>query len=157
MSIAQNLAKTTPKERRNELVRNIQIAFPDSQFVTSVGAIFAFLRELDVLLGEEPYKFFTSPEFNAKAYVQYDELLAIIANKDEEIAAKLANTPNIKRPLVLANLELMFPNSILLERTKVLFETPAKETVHENSIFSSAPSVPEADKAKEEAKASFHC
>ena len=156
LAIAQKLAIIIPKEQRSELVRNIQNAFPDSQFVTVVSATFAFRRELDLLLGEEPYKFFISPEFNAKSFAQYSKLLELIDDKDEEIAAKLENTPNIKRATVLVNMEALFPNRSLLEKTKELFKTPAKETVHGNSIFPpAAPQKLEKLAAQSQASASL--
>lgn len=155
MPIAQKLAMTTPREKRSELVRNIQNTFPDSQFVSVVGKTFAFRRELDVLLSDEPYKFFISPEFNARAYVQYDILLELLEDKDEEIAAKLATTPNLKRITVLTNMESIFPSSILLEKTKEVFKTPAKETTHKGSIFTPAPKAQATEEPqKDEAQAS---
>jgi len=134
--IAQKLALSTPTEQRSNLVRNVQNAFPDSQFVTVVSSTFAFRRALDVLLGDEPYKFFINGEFksNVNSYLKYAELLALIDGKDEAIAEQLAKTPEIKRCLVLDHMQLIFPGSILLEKTQKAFNAPIKSIVH-SSMF----------------------
>lgn len=140
VDIATKLALSTPEKDRSKLVRNAQIAFPDSVLSTKLGAAFALRREIEHhLLGAQPYNFFISPEFNPESYLEFVELFQLIEDKDDAIITNLATTPEIKRSTVLANMELLFPDSILLERTKELFKTPIKSPAPTKSIFQPSP------------------
>ena len=154
--IAQKLALSTmdlSEEERSTLVSNAQIAFPDSLFVTKLGAAFALRREIEHhLLGDKPYNFFTSLEFNPQSYLEFVELFKLIKDKDETIISNLVTTPEVKRAAVLARMESIFPNSTLLEQTTKLYKMPLKTTAPTSSIFQLSPT-PAAAALKEEANA----
>lgn len=135
--IATKLALSTPKEHCNEVARNLSQIFPCSELVAQVHQAFTLRKQIDLfLLGSEPFKFFISPEFSAENYLKFDPVFELISYKDEEIAAKLSSTPKDEeiRALVLANMELIFPKSNLLEKTRAHFN-PARPTVSEYSLF----------------------
>ncbi len=139
LAIAIKLTLSTPVEQRNDLIRNARNAFPGSLFVSKLGAAFALRREIDLLLGDEPYKFFISPEFNENSYLEFAELFQLIEENDEEIAAKLATTPEVKRAMVLERMALIFPGSILLANTQKVLAEPVKSTAPTSGIFQSSP------------------
>ncbi|RUR04147.1 hypothetical protein [Legionella sp. km772] len=136
LAIACKLALTTPQEARNSLARNVRTAFPDSLLSTKLGAAFALRREIDVsLLGDAPYNFFLSAEFNKDSYLEFAELFQLIDDKVEEIAAKMAGTPEIKRAQVLENMIALFPGSSLVEKTTDLFAAPVKTKAPVSGMF----------------------
>jgi len=140
IAIATKLALSTPAAERNELIRNAQNAFPGSPFLTKLGAAFTLRRELDKLLGDVPHTFFLSPEFK-ESYLEFAELFQLMDDKDDDIAAKMASTPDVKRDSVLEKMAAIFPGSTLLEKTTALFATPIKVTTPTKGMFVTSPTV----------------
>jgi len=141
IDIATKLALSTPPTERSKLIQNAQNAFPDSLLVTKLGAAFTLRRELDKLLGDAPHTFFLSEEFDKKSYLEFAELFQLIDDKEDDIAAKMASTPDVDRDTVLEKMAAIFPGSTLLEKTTALFAAPIKITAPRIGMFVASPTV----------------
>lgn len=103
-AIAQRLALTTPKEDRSRLALNIRNMFPQTVLVTKIGAAFTLRRNIDeLLLGEEPEKFFLSNrDFSVDLCLEFSGLFPkLLEGHEKTIGEKLST---IKSPNTLSDI-----------------------------------------------------
>lgn len=138
--IAMSLALSTPEKDRSTVARNVTIAFPKSTLAETLGAAFTLRKEIDALLSNEPYNFFLSPEFSVNNCARFGKkLFTLVDDKEDEIALKMANTPEVKRKLVLERMESVIRDSSLFEKTRIAFGVPVRLAAPTDGMFQKSP------------------
>ncbi|CAM2732656.1 hypothetical protein [Legionella worsleiensis] len=122
--IAMRLAETTPEKNRNQVAINVNRAFPDTLFAAKVAQAFVLKRDIDrLLLGSEPYKFFTSRDYNLDSCHEFPKLFAITREKETSIATQLAlTTPPDLIGSIARNMQTLVPgHKELAEKVNAAF------------------------------------
>ncbi|KTD76496.1 hypothetical protein [Legionella waltersii] len=124
LSIAVRLAQSTPEKNRSQIARNLNNVFRETVFAGKVSQAFAISRDIErLLLGDKPYDFFNSREYNHDACVEFSELFNCTKGKESSIAAKLAlSTPTEKRSAIAGLIKTLSPEGELTSRTSAAFE-----------------------------------
>ena len=141
IAIAQRLALSTPKEKRSELMRNVQNTFEDSLFASKLGAAFTLVRNIELLLGDKPRDFFSSIEFNVRLCLEFPAIFELIDHKEEQIAKQFAETSlGMHRFALFDNIGQVFgEHSRLLTATKEAFKAHAEKYATNPSLLFTPP------------------
>lgn len=120
-SIAISMAISTSREKHSEVARALNNIFPNSTLGQEVRAAFAFRREVDSLLvdqpngtGYHPELFFTSRDFSVEMCGKFNSILVgLIAGNEEKIGTGLAKVESSElRAQIALKLEQINPNAL---------------------------------------------
>lgn len=109
-SIAERLALNAAKEEHSIIARNIEMIFPQHLLAKKIRVAFTLRRNIDnLLLGNQPELFFSSPDFDKDICTTFANLLRILLKDHEtEIGLKLAAITSAPiRTEVMHQLELL--------------------------------------------------